>query len=311
MVAGYLPPPYIILWKCEAHQCIGAAITHSQMCIIQFLFATATSNGSRGRLMSHIKFASSQLLGTATLNSSLLIRLLLLIAACCFPLAGAQADFVGSDLVMVTMSDTQGRSASAGIPNPYVNLPDQVPDHVEEMINERFAIQDGDDVLGWVDWLAADLDGDPVASIGFNVTAGGSNVTVGVSSATVAFSPLNNPPASAEAEVTLTDNGNDGAAIDVVGGETGLFKAIYNNSQEYVSLLGSSSVMGGEVDIFQEDANGPIAGSVSSIQAQFNFELSAGDSARGTGRFVVVPEPSTVVMLLGSCLAWGSMRRRT
>jgi len=229
-----------------------------------------------------------------------------------FSFSGAQAGYVGSDLVWITMSDDQGRSGRAGIPNPFENLPPQanVPGHVREMITEKFAIQDGDEVLGYVDWLEAELVADPVASINFNLTAGSSDVTVTVSSATVAFSPLNNPAASAEAEVKLTDNGSSPATIETTGGNSGLFQAIFNGSSEYAELLGDSSVGGGDIT-FDEDTSGPIAGSVSSIQAQFAFELSAGDSASGSGVFTVVPEPTTAGLALCGCLlVTGSLRRR-
>jgi len=238
-------------------------------------------------------------------RSNLLVFALLTIAFTCGVSVGvARAGYMGSDLVSVSMSDGQGRSASAGIVNPFDNLPPQaqVPERVQEMISERFELRDGPVVLGWVDTLGILLEGDPVASINFNVTAGGSDVTVTVSSATVSFSALNNPAASAEAEITLTDNGGAAATIDPISGNSGLFRAIYNGTQEYASLLGSSSIGGGGVT-FSEDTSGPIAGSVSSIQAQFAFQLSAGDSASGTGTFTVVPEPTSAGLMICAFVA--------
>lgn len=211
------------------------------------------------------------------------------------------AGFMGSDLVVVTLTDGQGHSASHGIANPFEHLPDQakVPQHVRDMINERFELKDGDVVLGWVDSLGYELDGDPVASINFATTANMSDVTVMVSSATVSFPALNNPAASADAKVTLTDNGGAAATIETTGTNTGLFKAIFNGSSEYASKLGNGSISGGSIMFSEPPTTGPIAGSVSSIQSQFAFKLSAGDSASGMGTFtVVIPEPSTVGLLL-------------
>ncbi len=56
----------------------------------------------------------------------------------CF--SDAYAEYIGSDLVTVTMTDGQGHSASRGIANPFAHLPPQaqVPEHVQEMISERF-----------------------------------------------------------------------------------------------------------------------------------------------------------------------------
>lgn len=223
---------------------------------------------------------------------------------CGISLGVARAEFLSPDLVTITMTNGLGHSASKGISNPFDHLPDQanVADRVREMVSGRFELKHGNTVLGWVDSLGVDLDGDPVAGINFSVTAGGSDVTVTVTSATVAFAALANPAASAEAELTLSDLSGGGATISTLGGNNGLFKAIYNGTQEYASLLSTSSVGGGSV-VFSQDTSGPIAGSVSSIQAQFAFKLTAGDSAQGSGTFTVVPEPSLVGLLLCGALA--------
>lgn len=221
----------------------------------------------------------------------------------------ARAEFIGSNLVWVSMENSQGSSALVGLANPYDNEPDG-PSYIEDGVYQRQELRDGDELLGYVDELAVALDGDPEASINFSLTAGGSDVTVTVSSATVSFASLLNPPASAEAEVTLTDNGGSPATIETVGSNDGLFRAIYNSTQEYTWLLGDGSVGGGSV-LFSEDESGPVAGSVSSIQAQFAFELSAGDTAMGSGRFTVVPEPATAALLLMGAATLLGARRRT
>ncbi len=232
------------------------------------------------------------------------LRCVLTVAILCgLSLGIAQAEFLSPDLVTITMTDAHGHSASKGIANPFEKLPPQanVPERVQERIAERFELKHGNTVLGWVDSLGVDLDGDPVAGINFSLTAGGSDVTVTVTSATVAFAALMNPAASAEAEVTLTDLGGGGATISTLSGNSGLFKAIYNGTQEYGSLLSTSAVGGGSVN-FSQDISGPIAGSVSSIQAQFAFKLTAGDSAQGSGTFTVVPEPTLIGLALCGCL---------
>lgn len=229
--------------------------------------------------------------------------------------SAARAGFIGADLVVVTLTDDAGNSASKGIANPFANLPPQakVPAFVREMLNERFALTNGDNTLGWIESLSADLVGDPVASISFSVTAGSSDVTVSVSSAMVTFSAINNPAASSEAEVTLTDNNANGAAtIETVGGNGGLYRAIYNGSSQYSTHLGDSSISGGSVT-FSDATSGPIAGNVSSIRSRFDFKLSAGDFASGTGTFTVIPEPATFGLLACCCvaLATANLRRRS
>ena len=247
------------------------------------------------------------------------VFVLAILAAHVFLFGTAHAEFLGPDFITITMDDGKGHSASHGIANPLAHLPPQaqVPGRVHEMLNERFELKHGDTVLGWIDSLGCDLDGDPMAGISFSLTAGGSEVTVTVSSSTVSFPALTNPGASAEAEVTLTDNNGDGVTISPTGDNDGLYLAIYNGDQEYASLLSNGSVKGGSVT-YSEDTSGPIAGSVSSIQSVFSFTLSGCDGASGTGTFTVIvpdepliPEPGCLTTLFCGLIALLATRRRS
>jgi hypothetical protein len=223
----------------------------------------------------------------------------LILIAASGPFAKAvRAAFIG-DLITVVATNEQG-SAEARVPMPLSHLPPQakVPEHVRWMLAERFDLETEDGtVIGTIDDLTVELDGDPVASISFTATAGSSDTTFSLSSATVGFPALTNPPASADAELTLTDVGSDGVSVSVVSPpNSGLFKSVYNGSSAFSELLGNISISGGSTTIMG-DSSGTIAGSVSSIQAVWTFKLSANDQVSGAGTFeVVIPEPSTLLL---------------
>jgi hypothetical protein len=165
------------------------------------------------------------------------------------------------------------------------------------MLAERFDLETDDGtVIGTIDEMTVELDGDPVASISFTATAGSADTTFSLSSATVGFPTLTNPAASADAELTLTDIGSDGVSVSVVSPpNSGLFKSVYNGSSAFAELLGNISISGGSTTVMG-DSSGAIAGSVDSIQAVWTFKLSANDQVSGIGAFVVVPEPSTLLL---------------
>jgi hypothetical protein len=221
----------------------------------------------------------------------------------------AAAELIG-DLVTVHMSDGQ-RSANASFRLP-PELPSQVPERVQWMLQQKFEMRtEQNEWLGTIDDLRVNVIGDPVVGISFDVTAGPSDVDVTISSATLAFPTLISPPASAEAEMTLFDNGGDpGASIGVADPNGGLFRAVYNDTLEYVELLGDTSISNGSV-VSMFDENDPISGPVSRIRADWAFGLSAGDRATGSGTFTVVPEPASAVLFaVGIATALPGRRRR-
>lgn len=177
------------------------------------------------------------------------------------------------------------------------------------------SIMAGNVLLGKVTELSIQTDDDPFINLRFAVEAGNTDTTFDISSAVVNFSPLLNPQAYASAGVTLTSD-FDGAAI------TGLFsgmnyQARYNSSTVYSDLVAGFSILGDQTVVrFQrEPASGyeTISDTISSIQSEFNFTLSAFDQASGTSRFEVImpptiPEPATFSLLALSGLAM--LRRR-
>ncbi len=226
--------------------------------------------------------------------------------------SSAHAGFIG-DLVTVTFTDElSGRSASHSLPNPFAHLPPQaqVPDRVIAMLAERFEMRSHGHTLGYIDALAVDLDGDPVAEIGFTVTAVGADMNVSVVSAVVEFDALSDPAANATAEVHVTDLDNNGAMADVVAPNIGIFRAIYNGTDTYTQLFGDVNVTAGGTGMIDANVVRDIVGDVTSIQSVLNFKLSANDTATGFGRFEVVPEPTTGMLALLGTLGLAGFRRR-
>jgi hypothetical protein len=86
----------------------------------------------------------------------------------------------------------------------------------------------------------------------------------------------------------------------------------YNGSTLFFPLVGPQTISsGGSVTASEGTGDQPIAGSVSSIQARFQFTLSPTDVANGSGRFEVVPEPSTVGLVgVAALVVAAGLRRR-
>ncbi|MCY2926410.1 MAG: hypothetical protein NT031_13410, partial [Planctomycetota bacterium] len=154
-----------------------------------------------------------------------------------------------------------------------------------------FNIMSGTTVLAKVTQLSLQTDADPFVNLRFAVEAGAADTTFAITSTVVGFAPLADPTAYASAGTTLTSDG-DGATI------TGLFdgkcyRALYNTTSVYADLVnGFTEGPDRTVTASERDpALGftTIVGSISSIQSEFNFTLSALDQASGTSRFEVVP----------------------
>lgn len=171
-------------------------------------------------------------------------------------------------------------------------------------------------VLGEIDGLSVFLDSDPTVSLNFAVIAGATTTTFTISSPVVSFGALSNPQAFATAAVTLTDNDGNGATFSGLYPGTESYQALYNGASSlFASLVPTFSVGPNDSNIssqrFPVTGTVTIPGSVTDIQSQFNFTLTANDEASGTSRFNVVPEPSSLLLaaLGGLGLMWRLRRR--
>jgi hypothetical protein len=217
------------------------------------------------------------------------------------PGGSAHATLIGE--ITLEASSSEG-SATARFSGAYdENGVWSVPDAVALRSNEGV-------LIGTLEGLDFVWQSDPVVSLSFTATAGPSDTTFILSTATLSFPTIPNPTASASASMTLTDTRSNGAQLDPVAPNSGLFLALYDGGTLFAELIGPMSVSGGTLTASSGAGPQTILGSVSSIQAQFAFRLSAQDSAAGQGQFTVVPEPSTALLLLVGVLPLLASRAR-
>lgn len=165
--------------------------------------------------------------------------------------------------------------------------------------------------LGTLDSLDLFFDADPQVDLFFSYTNTnqGSPIVVNVSTATIAFSPLVNPDGATSASLTLTQ----GAGSTPGASLTGLFPGgnayqarystdgIINTQTVFATLASSMSFPSGLAASNTESSPAVgmtvIPGTVHMLEAEFWFELSAGDQASGTSTFLIAPEPATLAAL--------------
>lgn len=146
-------------------------------------------------------------------------------------------------------------------------------------------------------------DEDPRISLHFSVTAGSSPTTFTISSSVVSFAPIANPEAVASSSLTLTDTNGNGASLTGLEGGGKSFRAIYNGGVTWVRLNSSFSdsvPYDGQIvsDRYPISGFQIISDTLTSIESEYKFTLSAFDEASGTSTFNVqpiIPEPITVL----------------
>lgn len=174
----------------------------------------------------------------------------------------------------------------------------------------------GGELIGTLNPDATSLNiiNDPVLGLNFNVTAGPLGGSFTISAPVLGFAPISPAEGRASAGITVTDLNGDGLSRvgqfdtlsesyeavtnGIVGGGGTLFADLVNNAASAIpfdTVASSEAHPIGGPPFFV-----PIAGAVSSMHAEFQFDLGPSDNAAGTSVFVVqlVPEPFTATMLL-------------
>lgn len=155
---------------------------------------------------------------------------------------------------------------------------------------------------GAITCLKLTMDSDPEVGIEFGVRAGSTLTTFDILSDIVLFDALVNPQAYASAGVTLTDRPTvSGAAITGLFDQGKTHQARYNSSSVFANLVSGFGIPSGTLTASEEKGNEfsmiTIGDTLTSIESEFHFTLSARDSASGTSNFVVIPEPTTIALL--------------
>jgi hypothetical protein len=159
--------------------------------------------------------------------------------------------------------------------------------------------------IGFIEKLQFSGKADPEIGVEFGVRAGGSATTFTISSGLETFAALTDPAAYASAGITLTDRAPPTGATLI-----GLFtdgkanQALYNNGATvFANLVSGFGMPSGQTTQTKDEEKGnevsmiTINDTLTSIESNFYFSLSAKDSAAGTSTFVVVPEPATMALL--------------
>jgi len=155
------------------------------------------------------------------------------------------------------------------------------------------------DGIGFIEKLKLSGKADPEIGIEFGVRAGSLDTTFTINSGAETFVDITNPDAYASAAITLTDRASPTGAMI-----TGLFaggkanQAVYNGATLFANLVDGFSISNSSGDNHEAKGNESsmitINDTLTSIESNFYFTLSARDSASGTSTFVVTPEPAVV-----------------
>ncbi len=146
-------------------------------------------------------------------------------------------------------------------------------------------------------------------NLGFDVFAGAGLTAFSIGSGPLAMASTPNAQGIASASVGVTDVLGGGATLAPDG--AGMYRAFTNGTNTFSNLLGST-LNAGEFSSAQDDDNfglAAIAGSISEIAAEWNFTLTAFDTAAGTSTFSVTPAPGAL-SLLGFAGIVATRRRR-
>ncbi len=144
---------------------------------------------------------------------------------------------------------------------------------------------------------------DALTSIGFTVFAGGADTTFNMTASFINTGSVANGALRATASVNVTDNTGNGATLAGLGAGGTFFNAAYNGGTTFADVVTGPLVVGpaSSTSSSQDIPAAPgaftsIGGALTDMQAQFNFSLTAGDSAGGTSGFFSVPSPASAAL---------------
>jgi len=173
-------------------------------------------------------------------------------------------------------------------------------------------------LLGKINNLSCSMAGDPFLTLNFDVQAVG-NANFFFDTGELLFPTIDQAVAFATAAMTLTADGNGGTVTGLFPGGKA-YEATYNSGTVFADLDSTFSALP-NTSATQNDRVPPGLGNtlipvpVSSMRAQWSFNLTDGDGASGTSRYEIqpVPDAGTFSLALSGAaplLAGLALRRR-
>ncbi len=175
-----------------------------------------------------------------------------------------------------------------------------------------YAMNDGTNLIGMIDNVIVSMVGDPQINLIFAVQAGGAPTHFVITSSILSFPGITNAQGVASASITLTDSSMDGSGGTLTGNgpSGGAFQALYNTGSTFAEFV-TGIVVGPFDSLASSGFTGgllPIPGTVTDMQTVFDFNVTPMDSASATSTYLIIPEPTSVVLLVAG-LALGLRRR--
>lgn len=154
--------------------------------------------------------------------------------------------------------------------------------------------------LGTLKSLSCGMNADPFLTLNFAVQAVG-NANFFLDSGVLPFAPIDPAFGFATAATTLTADGNAATFTGLFAGGKA-YEATYNGGIVFADLDGPFNAPANdsatENERFPAAGFAPIVGPVSSMRAQWSFNLTDGDGASGTSRFEIQPVPDANTLAL-------------
>lgn len=213
---------------------------------------------------------------------------------------------------MTVKATYKGKAASWQIPVNLGGTSYQLTNPLDLMV--------GKTRVGTLESMTIGADADPFLDLNFHIHAD-TTANFTFDTGVLTFDEIINPQAFATAAATLTSD-PDGAILAGNFAGNRAYEASYNGGVVFADLIQPFSAVG-NTSSTQTDRQPPslgfntINGAVSSMRAQWNFNLTAGDDASGTSRFDIepiaaVPDVATIVLAFTGALPLlvGAARRR-
>ncbi len=243
--------------------------------------------------------------------SPVVLASLVLVLACAAAPAMASPGDSGSypNVILSVTVESQGLSARFEV--PVVELHIDSPTKAHWNLHDPVVLSADSTPLASLTELSIKFDVDPQVTLAFAVTAGATDTRFTFAAGTLSFPGILNPTGTATAAMTLTDGNGNGAYTQGQWMKPGpVSYRAGTDIGHFVYLLDNMTAGPNNSATVSGFFAGSKTGLVSSMDAKFDFVLSAGDMASGTSSFTLVPEPASLLSLAAGVTAFGGLMFR-